>query len=137
MEGISDICIVGIDEKRPPRILKEPYINLFFKLSHKIPADWANDFNLSLSNHPTKPKVSEKEGLFINAWVRKPDEIAPLLELLKKKIVECNLKYIERAEKAARGISGANSSNSNEVSSEQARLNQIIANLIFDVPEAV
>ena len=31
MEGISDIKIIGIDEKRPPKIRKEPYIDLVFK----------------------------------------------------------------------------------------------------------
>ena len=39
MEGISDIRISGMDENRPPRIGKEPYINLYFRLVHKAPAD--------------------------------------------------------------------------------------------------
>ncbi len=37
MEGISDIKIVSIDSKRPPVIRKQPYIALFFTLSHKGP----------------------------------------------------------------------------------------------------
>ena len=44
MEGISDIKICGIDETRPPMIKKEPYIDLNFKLIHKAPKDWCNDF---------------------------------------------------------------------------------------------
>ena len=30
MEGISDLRIIGIDERRPPIIRKEPYIYLFY-----------------------------------------------------------------------------------------------------------
>ena len=73
MEGISDIKITGIDEKRPPVIRKEPYIDIFFKLSHQAPADWCKDFNALLSNHPTAPKIKEKEGLYIEGWVRTAD----------------------------------------------------------------
>ena len=45
MQNIMNIKIVGIDEKRPPLIRKEPYIDLFFQLSHKVPLDWCEDFN--------------------------------------------------------------------------------------------
>ena len=38
MEGISDLKIIGTDERRPPIIRKEPYIDVFFKLSHQAPA---------------------------------------------------------------------------------------------------
>lgn len=131
MEGISDIRIIGIDDKRPPRILKEPYIDLFFKLSHKTPRDWCRDFNEMMSGHPAKPKVDEKEGLFINTWVRKPDEVVELLDLLKKNIVECNRMYIERVEQMTRNASDANAAKSGEATGEQGRLNKIIAELDF------
>lgn len=85
MEGISDIRIVGLDERRPPRIRKEPYINLFFKLSHEAPADWCQCFNSLLAKHGSTPKIKPDEGLFIETWVRKPGEIEAHLELLKKK----------------------------------------------------
>jgi hypothetical protein len=49
MEGISDIRITGIDETRPPRIRKEPYIDLCFRLTHKAPVDWCHDFTDHLS----------------------------------------------------------------------------------------
>jgi len=131
MEGISDIRIVGIDDKRPPLILREPYIDLYFKLSHKTPTDWCRDFNELMSGHPSKPKVDEKEGLFINTWVRKPDEIVELVDLLKEKILECNQMYIERVEQMTRNASDANAVKSGEATGEQGRLNKIIADLDF------
>jgi len=132
MEGISDIKIIGIDEKRPPKILREPYIDLFFKLSHKVPLDWGRDFKDLMAGHPSKAKVDEKNGLFINAWVRTPDEIAEFLELLKKKVDECSRNYIERIEASTRSAGDADASMAQEESGEQGRLNKIIAALEFD-----
>ena len=131
MEGISDIRIIGIDEKRPPIIRKEPYIDIIFKLSHKAPANWCNDFNALLSKHPATPRIKEKEGLYIEAWVRTPDAIVEFLALLKEKVAECNRQYIERIELAARNALDSNSSLSEETG-EQGRLNAIIAGLDFD-----
>ena len=131
MEGISDIRIIGMDEKRPPKIRKEPYIDLFFKLSHKVPEDWSQDFNAMMSKHPGKPRIKEKEGLFIDAWVKKPDDVAPFLELLKGKITECNKNYITRIENAIRNKDQDNDSTAEE-SGEQGRLNRIIASLVFE-----
>lgn len=132
MEGISDIKIVGIDDKRPPRIRKEPYIDLFFKLSHKPPLDWSRDFKELMAGHPSKAKVDEKDGLFINGWVRSPDEIATFLDLLKEKIDECSRQYIRRIEASVRNASDADASMVQEESGEQGRLNKIIASLEFD-----
>lgn len=132
MEGISDIRIIGIDEKRPPKIRKEPYIDIRFRLSHQAPADWCRDFNALLSKHPTTPKIKEQEGLYIEAWVRKPDEIVALVEQLKNTVVECTRHYIERVELSIRnaGVDGA--SLAQEEAGEQGRLNRIIAALDFD-----
>jgi hypothetical protein len=132
VEGISDINIICIDEKRPPKIRKAPYIDLFFKLSHQAPADWCGDFNALLSKHPTTPKIKEKEGLYIEAWVRKPDEIAELLEQLKNTVAECTRQYIERVEFSIRNAGDASASLAQEESGEQGRLNKIIAALDFD-----
>lgn len=134
MEGISDIRIIGIDEKRPPRIRKEPYIDLFFELSIKPPADWNRDFKEMLANHPAKPKIDDKDGRFINAWVRKPDEIASLLELLKKAVAKCSRDYIERIEASVRNASDADADMVREETGEQGRLNKIVASLEFDKP---
>ena len=131
MKGISDLKIIGLDEKRPPRIRKEPYIDLFFKLSHKGPEDWCHDFNALLSKHPGKPRIKEKEGLFIDAWVKSPDDIAPILQLLKNKVKECSNNYIQRIEAS---IHEANNGRETvlEEGGEQGRLNKIIASLEFD-----
>ena len=95
MEGISDIQIIGIDDKRPPRIRKEPYIDLFFRLSHQAPGDWCSIFNVLLGKHASNAKIKVKEGLFIEAWVQKPEDIPLLLALLKDKVAECSRLFIE------------------------------------------
>lgn len=131
VEGISDISIVGVDEKRPPIIRKEPYIDLFFKLSHQAPADWCIDFNALLKKHPATPKIKAKEGLFIEGWVKTPDEIVPFLALLKDKVADCSRQYIERIELSTRNAGDANASLVDETG-EQGRLNRIIAALDFE-----
>jgi hypothetical protein len=131
VEGISDIRITGIDERRPPIIRKSPYIDIFFKLSHQAPADWCSDFNALLAKHPFKPKIMEKEGLYIETWVRTPDEIVAFLGLLKEKVAACSRQYIERIELSARNAGDANAALAQETG-EQGRLNRIIAALDFD-----
>lgn len=130
MKGISDIRIIGIDEQRPPKIRKEPYIDIVFKLSHQAPADWCYAFNTLLSKHTATPKIKEGEGLFIESYVRTADEIPPFLALLKAKISECNRQYIERIELAARTAGNINSALALEAG-EQGKLNRIIAALDF------
>jgi hypothetical protein len=131
VEGISDIRIVGIDERRPPVIRKEPYIDIFFKLSHKAPVDWCLDLNALLRKCATTPKIKEEEGLYIEAWVKTPDEIIAFLALLKDKVADCNRQYIERIELSARNAGDTNASLAQETG-EQGRLNRIIAELDFD-----
>jgi hypothetical protein len=131
VEGISDLKIIGIDEKRPPIIRKEPYIDIFFKLSHQAPTDWCNDFNALLSKHPTSPRIKEKEGLYIESWVKTPDEIVAFLTLLKGKVADCNQQYIERIELSARNAAGAANDALAQESGEQGRLNKILGTLDF------
>ena len=131
MEGISDLKIIGIDERRPPVIRKQPYIDIIFKLSHQAPPDWCHDFNGLLAKHPATPKIDEKEGLYIEGWVRTPDTIEEYLEQLKGSVTECIRQYIERIEQSARSAGDANSALAKETG-EQGRLNHIIAALKFD-----
>jgi len=135
VEGISDIKIIGIDDKRPPVIRKEPYIDIVFKLSHQAPVDWCKDFNALLAKHPSAPKIKESEGLYIETWVRTPDVIIALLDQLKDKIAECSKQYIERIELSIRNAQNANTSLTEETG-EQGRLNRIIAALDFDDAKA-
>lgn len=131
MEGISDIRIIGIDKNRPPIIRKEPYIDLFFRLSHKAPQDWCEEFNKLVKDLVPQVKIDKTEGLFINAYVRNMDHIPAHLDRIKEKISACNKQYIENmrlkelaaAEKNASLVAAAG---------EQARLNAIIATLQFD-----
>ena len=131
MEGISDIKITGIDEKRPPKLRKEPYIDLVFKLSHKAPPDWCKDFNDSLSKNTYAPKINLDDGLYIQTWVRSIDEIVGLLQLLKNSVIECTERYIEKVRRAAQSADGENSL-LKEGGGEQGRLNAVIAGLDFD-----
>ncbi len=128
MEGISDIRIIGIDQKRPPRILKEPYINLYFVLSHKAIADWCSDFNRLGTKYSFPARIDEKEGLYVETWVRRIEEIEPQLTRLKATVQACSVAYISRIETA----SAAGGTSTSGESPEQVRLNAAIAALVFD-----
>jgi len=129
MEGISDIKISGIDEMRPPRILKEPYINLYFKLTHKAPKKWCEDFNHLVSNGEYPVKIETDTGLFIETWVRKPEEIERVFEGLKRAVSKCKEEYIARI--LAEANTAAETGSALEETGEQGRLNRIIAGLNF------
>ena len=130
MEGISDIRITGIDEKRPPRIRKEPYIDLCFRLAHKAPVDWCHD----LIDHQSKAgfpvKIDTDECLFIETWIRTPDQIAPHLQMLKKAVAQCNTRYIEKIEARERDRDGDIDRLAQEAG-PQGQLNRLIAALDF------
>ena len=132
MQGISDINIIGVDETRPPFIRKEPYIDIFFELSHQAPTDWCKNLNsqLSLNKTTSNASINEKEGLFIKTWVRSPKEITSLLEQLKEEITECTSQYIKRIQLNSQHTDD-DKTETNE-SSEQANLNTIITSLVFD-----
>jgi len=130
MEGISDLKIIGIDELRPPIIRKEPYIDIFFKLSHQAPLDWCKDLNALLSKNTSSASIEEKKGLFINTWVRSSGEIPELFNELKTAITECTRLYIERITLASQE-SLNNDTQTVDDSGEQGQLNRIIASLNF------
>lgn len=131
MEGISDIKITGMDEQRPPKILKEPYINLFFKLSHKAPKQWCEDFNMLIGKRQYPVKINPSAGLFIETWVRLPAEINTTLDDIKKVITACNDGYIARIEAEARAVNKANADSKNAAGVAQAELDSIIEALDF------
>jgi len=133
VDGISDINIIGIDESRPPVIRKEPYIDLYFRLSHQAPADWCRDFNGLASQLASSAKIKEKEGNFIECWVRTPDEIVELFELINRIVADCIRQYIERIENAKLHANSIGTE-SLEEEGEQGRLNRIIASLEFAKP---
>lgn len=130
MEGISDIKIKGIDEKRPPRIRKQPYIDLCFRLTHKAPVDWCQDFTDHQSKEAFPAKIDANECLYIETWVRSPDEIVGRLESLKKAVVQCNVRYIEKIQASERDRDNGNDDLANETG-PQGQLNRIIAALDY------
>ncbi|CAK0764032.1 conserved hypothetical protein [Gammaproteobacteria bacterium] len=131
MEGISDIKILGVDEKRPPRIRKEPYIDIVFRLSHKAPPDWCDDFNELLNKRKITAKINKVEGLYIETWVRAMEDIPRHLAQLQQGVDECSRNYIanirQQQQNAASDIDTLR-----EVGGEQGRLNKIIAGFKFD-----
>ena len=131
MEGISDIKIVGIDPTRPPLIRKEPYIDLYFQLSHEVPKDWSDDFNDLTSKQGIPAKISGVERLFIETWVRSPDDVVERLEDLKRYVTECTESYIAKVQLRKSHQDGANSAQGEELG-EQGRLNKIIAGLTYE-----
>jgi hypothetical protein len=130
MEGISDIRITGIDERRPPRIRKEPYIDLCFRLTHKAPVDWCQDFTDHQSKADFPAKIDTKECLYIETWVRSQDEIVGHLQTLKKAVAECNARYIEKIQASERDRDGDIDDLAREAG-PQGQLNRIIAALDF------
>jgi hypothetical protein len=130
MEGISDIRIAGIDERRPPRIRKEPYIDLCFRLTHKAPVDWCEDFVDHLSKVDFPVKIDTKECLYIETWVRTQNEIVGHLQTLKKAVAECNARYIEKIRASERDRDGDIDALARE-SGPQGQLNRLIAALDF------
>ena len=85
-----------------------------------------------VANDKYKPQIDTKEGLFVNAWVRAPSEIPPMLTHLNVQVAGCIAAYIERIEEARRTSEG--DSASHDISPEQAELNQVIDSLCFDPP---
>jgi hypothetical protein len=131
MQGISDIKIVGIDEKRPPKVRKEPYIDLFFQLSHKAPKDWCEDFNLLTGKLDPAIRIDKNEGIFIETYVRNMNQIAAHLDQIKKKIIDCSEQYIERIRQCESAALIKNAALRGD-EGEQGKLNTIVATLRFD-----
>lgn len=131
MEDSSNIRIIGIDETRPPRIRKEPYIDLYFKLSSPPVEEWCDDFNKHSKKLIPPAKIDKISGLFIEAYVRDMKHIPDYLDVMKKQVVACNEHYIENIRLRALADATDNSDLSGE-GGEQGKLNTIIATLQFD-----
>jgi hypothetical protein len=129
MEAVSDLRIIGIDPKRPPRIQSIPCIDLVFELSHQAPREWCEDFNLLMSKPPYTVRIDPAEGLFIETWVRQPDEIPKALERMKVGVKACINAFIARMEAKAK----ANSVEPGVVRESEAQLglNRVVEGLDF------
>jgi hypothetical protein len=131
MADISDLKIIGMDERRPPIVRKEPYIDLFFQLSHQAPPDWCDVLNDLTRNIKPKVKIDRTQGLFIETYVRDMNQIHEHLETVNKKIKECNASFQEniRQRTLAEAAKGAKVQGEGD---EQDKLNAIIDKLSFD-----
>lgn len=130
MEGISDIKIVGVDPKRPPVIRKEPYIDVFFTLSHQAPKAWCEDFNGLMAKKKFTGTIAPEEGQYVATWIRSPDDLVENLQFLQAKVVECNDLYVAKI-RASQGTRDGDNEALKLESGEQGRLNNIVSELDF------
>ena len=97
VDNISDLKIIGVDENRPSKMQKQPYIDIVFKLSHQAPKVWCDSFNTIFKKYKYAVKIDENEGVHIVTWVRDMQEIPEHLKILQTRIKECNEQYIQNA----------------------------------------
>ena len=131
MITFEEIKISGIDEARLPKIRKESYIDLHFKLSRQAPEDWCEDFNVFGRRINPTAKIDKKSCLTIDTYVNDMDRIPLQLAELKEAVTECNSQYLEKLKQRALALAAENVALQGE-GGEQQRLNLIIAGLVFD-----
>lgn len=126
----KNLSIIGIDEKRPPRVRKEHYIDIFYRLSQKASGEWCDIFN-TLSKQLVPPaKINKSEGIYIEAYVRDMNLLQDHLDKIKKNITESNERLATAVRKRNEAITKENAGESDD-GDEQRRLNAIVASLHF------
>ncbi len=130
MNKIPQPKIMGIDEKRPPKLRKEPYIDLFFQLSEQAPELWCENFNKLTQTITFKTSIDKSQGLFIETYVRDIHKITEHLGILKQMVKTCNEQYAESLHQQELAEDKKNASLLGE-SGQQGQLNAIIAALNF------
>jgi len=131
MTPFEEIKISGIDEARPPKIRKEAYIDLHFRLSRQVPEDWCEDFNVFGRRISPAAKIDKSSCLVIDTYVNDMDRIPLQLAELKEAVSECNKQYLEKLRQRELALAAENAALQGE-GGEQQRLNLIIAGLEFD-----
>lgn len=129
MHDVENLRITGLDPARPPRIRKEPYIDLYFTLEPVAPPRWCADFNDLATASGTTANINPKQGTIIETWVRKPEEIATRLSRLQSLIEQATKVFMARAEAEAAALQQAGIPLEDQ--GEQGRLNAIVAALDF------
>jgi len=129
--SFSEITIAGMDESRPPMVRKEPYIDLYFRLSEEPPSVWLNEFDRLVARMNPTVRINKLQGDIIETYVRDMVEIPAWLEVLKAKVAACNQHYTEqlRQEQLAEA---ARVDRLRGEEGPQGKLNKIIASLRFD-----
>ncbi len=130
MSSFEEIRIISIDEARPPRIRKEAYIDLFFKLSHKAPLDWCEEFNALGRQINPAAKIDKNLGESIETYVNDMGGIQSHLNEIKQTVDECNAQYLEKIRQRQLADAAVNAALLGQ-DGEQAKLNQIISALEF------
>ena len=130
MPTLSSYKIVGFDEDRPPKTESFPCIYLHFALDQQAPPDWCEELVKVVGKSKYPVKMDPEGGLFIDTWVREPEEIAAVLESLKLKVAECNSAYDEKVN--APIVQVSSSGEEVKLSPEQVHLNQIVGQLTFE-----
>jgi hypothetical protein len=131
VNSISDTKIIGIDKDRPPRVRKEAYIDLFFRLSNKVPKVWSEEFNALGRHMKPSPKININSGECIETYVNNMDAIAQHLNEVKEIVTECNKIIQAKMDEEARELAASKASLHGE-EGEQHRLNEIITALNFE-----
>ena len=130
MSTFEEIRIMGIDEQRPPRVRKEAYIDLFFKLSSKAPLDWCEDFNALGRQIDPSPKIDKNTGDCVDTYVKHMDNIQSHLNEVIQPIVDCNEQYEEKIRQRQLAEAASNAALIGQ-DGEQHKLNEIISALRF------
>lgn len=130
MSTFEAVKVIGIDDSRRPRIRKESYIDLFFKLSCKTPLDWCEDFNAVGRKLSPEAKMDKEGRDCIETYVNDMENIAPQLKRIQDKVEEINLQYLERIRQQELALAASNADLQGQ-SGEQNRLNQIVDALNF------
>lgn len=129
MPTVSEYRIVGFDPDRAPKIQRMPCIDLLFELDEEAPKDWCEEFN-TLIGKPTYPvKIDPSLGRHIVTWVRQPEEIAGVLELLKAGVRAANVSYDKKMNTVV--MTTAEDGTKVAVSPAQAELDRVVAALDF------
>lgn len=131
MNTFESIRISGVDESRPPRVRKEAYIDLYFRLSCEAPEEWCEDFNVLGRQIVPAAKVDKNSRLVIETYVNDMNKIPAHLAELKLTVDECNQQYAEKLRQRELALAAENAALAGEVG-EQQQLNAIIAALEFD-----
>jgi hypothetical protein len=93
MAEVTNIKIIGFDEERPPMIQTRPCVDLVFQLDQEAPPEWCKCFSEVTGKTRYPISINPEEGIFIETWVKKPEEIEGSLASVKKFVAATNVNY--------------------------------------------
>ena len=125
MPVVSNIKLKGFDPARPPRIGEKPYIDLCLELDQQAPRIWCAEFVTLVGKPKYAIRIDPAKGLFIEAWVRKTDEISAVISSIKDIVLATNRAYERRVNVVAPEAEKVT------ISPEQQALDNVISALVF------